>query len=166
MLAQGAADGLAFGEQAADCRLCFAAADPATHRHRVVAEQNQAHKRHLEVLAQAVFHGNDRFFEAGGIHQGKNQATGLVEKTVVVAGHVHQVRELVAHFDVALAQDLHLALHQRHGVAALVGDAQGGQQFFVFDEEVRVSLKVRRDSSGLQTFARGRFGGYLRLIGH
>ena len=76
------------------------------------------------------------------------------------------MRESVAHFNVALAQDLHLPLHQRHGIAALVGDAQGRQQFFVLDEEVRISLKVRRDSSGLQAFTRGSVCGYLRLIGH
>ena len=64
----------------------------------------------------------------------------------------------MAHLDIALAQDLHLSLHQRHGVAALVGDAQRRQQFFVLDEEIRIRLKVRRDSSGLQTFARGLLG--------
>ena len=59
-----------------------------------------------------------------------------------------------------------LRLVTAFGIAALVGDAQGRQQFFVLDEEVRVSLKVRRDSSGLQAFTRGSVCGYLRLIGH
>jgi hypothetical protein len=32
----------------------------------------------------------------------------------------------MAHLDVAVAQELHLALHQRHGVAALVGMRKAG----------------------------------------
>eukprot|EP00659_Diplonema_papillatum_P009954 gene9954-biopygen9956 len=166
MLAQGAADGLAFGQQAANRGLGIAAADPATHRHRVVAEQDQADKGHLEILAQAVFDGDHRFFQAGGVHQGQDQAASLVEQAVVVAGHIHQLREPMAHFDIALAQDLHLPLHQRHGIAALVGNTQGRQQFFVFNEEVRVSLQIRRNGCGLQTFAWGCLRGYLRLISH
>ena len=52
---------------------------------------------------------------AGGNRQRQreNQAAGLLEEPVVVAGHVHQLRKPVAHLDVALAQDLHLPLHQR-----------------------------------------------------
>jgi hypothetical protein len=132
-------------------------------------KQDQADKGHLEVLAQAVFDRHHHVFQAGGIHQREDQAAGLVEQPVVVAGHVHQVRETMAHLDVAVAQEGHLALDQRHGIAALVGNAQGRQQFFVLDEEVRMSLQVRGNRCRLQALGRGFVGlsgGYLRLIGH
>jgi hypothetical protein len=57
-------------------------------------------------------------------------------------------------FYVAVAQDGHLPLHQRHGIAAPVGDAQGRKQLFVLDEEVRMSLQVRGNGRRLQAFGR------------
>src|SRR5690606_9333261 len=66
------------------------------------------------------------------------------------AGHVHQLRQAVAHLDVALAQQLDLALHQRHGAAGLVRDAQLGDQVLVVDEDLRVLPQVGGDALGIQ----------------
>ncbi|MNL30809.1 hypothetical protein D3C87_1525670 [compost metagenome] len=123
MFTQAATDAFVFQQQAADGHLCLGVGDPAAHRHGVVAQQDEADEGHLEILTQAVFHADHHVFQAGGIHQRENQAAGLVEEAIVVAGHVHQVRQTVTQFDVAVAQDGHLPLHQRNGVAAPVGNA-------------------------------------------
>ncbi len=60
----------------------------------------------------------------------------------------------MTHLDVAVAQDGHLPFDQRYGVAALVGNAHGRQQFFVLDEEVRMSLQVRGNRCRLQALGR------------
>ena len=145
-------------QQAADGHLGFGVGHPAADRHGVVAEQDQADEGHLEVLAQAVFDADHHVFQAGGVHQREDQAAGLVEQPIIVAGHVHQVREAMTQFDVAVAQDGHLALDQRHGIAAPMGNAQGREQFFVLDEEVRMSLQVRGNRRRLQAFGRGFVG--------
>src|SRR3546814_18814555 len=74
----------------------------------------------------------------------------------------------MAHFDVALAQDLHLMLDQRHGVAASMGDAHRCQQFFMFDEEVRVSLQISGHRCGIRMTGGfvGLWGWNLWLVGH
>ena len=169
MLAQGAADALAFGQQPANGLVRFGIADPAADRQGLVAEQDQADKGHLEVLAQAVFDTDDQVIQAVGVHQGEDQAAGLVEQPIVVAGDIHQLRKTVAHLDVAFAQDFHLPLDQRDGIATLVRYAQGREQFFVLDEEIRMSLKVRGNRRRLQALGRafvGLRGWNLGLISH
>ncbi|MNT62200.1 hypothetical protein D3C72_1998940 [compost metagenome] len=64
------------------------------------------------------------------------------------------MRQAMTQFNVAVAQDGHLTLDQRHGIAAPMGDTQGREQFFVLDEEVRMSLQVRGYSRRLQAFGR------------
>ena len=54
----------------------------------------------------------------------------------------------------ALSDSELLALDQRDGIAALMGDAKGRQQFFMFDEEVRMSLQVRGNRCRLQALGR------------
>ncbi len=100
-------------------------------------------------MAQAVFHRADHFFQAAGVEQVEHQAAGLVEQTVVVARHVHQLRQAMAHLDVALTQQLDLTLHQRHRGARLMGNAQLRDQLVVVDEEFRVGAQVGGDCFGV-----------------
>ncbi|MNT17206.1 hypothetical protein D3C72_1523440 [compost metagenome] len=161
--AQHAADGLAAREQAADALVRLGRADAAAHRQGVLAEQDEADVGHLELMAQAVFHRAHHFLQAGGIEQVEHQAAGLVEQPVVLPGHVHQLRQAMAHLDVALAQQLDLALHQGHGIARLVGDAHFGDQFFVVDEELRVEAQVGGHGLGVEVL---RLVLFLVLVGH
>src|SRR5690606_3229540 len=85
----------------------------------------------------------------------------LVEQPVIVASHVHQLRQAVAHLDITLAQQLHLALDQRYGAARQVGNAQLGNQLVVIDEKLRVSAEVGCDSVGVGQLRAG-----WVLLGH
>jgi len=146
---QHAADGLATLEQATDVLLGLGGADAAADRQCRLAEQDQADVGHLKLMAQAVFHRADHLFQTTGVEQVEHQAAGLVEQAVVVARHVHQLRQPMAHLDVALAQQLDLTLHQRHRGAWLMRNAQLGDQLVVIDEEFRVGAQVGGDGFGV-----------------
>ncbi|MNS92498.1 hypothetical protein D3C72_1266400 [compost metagenome] len=164
MVAQVATDRPAAAQQGTDGLLRFGVADPAPDRRDVFAEQDQADEGHLEFLAQAVFDRHHHFFQAAGVEQVEDQPAGLVEQSVVVAGHVHQLRQAVAHLDVAVAQQLELALHQRHAVATLVRDALFDQQLVVLGEEGGVGAQVGDHRFGIELG--GLLGYNLGLIGH
>ncbi|MNH30295.1 hypothetical protein D3C79_905810 [compost metagenome] len=103
VLTQVATDCLAAAQQPADGLLGLGITDPTADRRCMVTEQDQADERDLELLAQAVFDRHDHFFQAAGIEQVEDQPASLFEQPVVVPGHVHQLRQAMAHLDVAIA---------------------------------------------------------------
>ncbi len=145
--AQGAARGLAASQQGSDFDPCpLGTFGPHAGRSGMaVAEQNDTGVLDLEILGHRAVEGGAEFSQVIGFQQRQHQAPGLFVQLVVVAGVGGQRIETLTHFDIALAQDADLFLHQRYRTAGRVGDMQEVQHVRMALQEVTVVLQVLPD---------------------